>query len=119
MPVDGVADVMQAHREIQWIVLLRKDLVKQCLSFLYTNKTGDTARTQTEKVSVDTSLVDYFFELHRVIQEVVSRNVFQVVYYEDLDLSHAAYKATGNDYESLITNLDSVKRAIKKHISLN
>jgi len=117
MPRPDVPDLMHNTKGIQWRVLLRKDILKQCLSFVYTNTTQEFRKTQTQKVVVDKTLVNDFFENYKIIQQVVSKGTFDIFYYEDLELSKAYYKKSTSDYESLITNIVEVKRQIKNNIS--
>jgi len=117
MPRPGVSELMYINKSVQWRVLLRRDVFKQCLSFVYTNKTQEVRKTQTQKVNVDKRLVSGFFENYQIIQQVVSKGIFDIIYYEDLDLSNAYFKKSSSDYQSLIINIAEVKREIEKYIS--
>ena len=117
MPRPEVPELMFKTKSIEWRVLLRRDILRQCLSFVYTNATQEFRNIQTQKVSVDKTLVNGFFENYKIIQQVVSKEIFEIFYYEDLDLSKAYFKKSYNDYENLITNIVEVKREIKIYIN--
>jgi hypothetical protein len=116
IPRPEVPDLMQKTKNVEWRVLLRRDVLKQCLSFVYTNTTQEFRKTQTWNVCVDPSLVRSFFENYNIIQQVVSKGNIDIFYYEDLDLSHASFKKSSSDYQSLIINIDEVTREIKNYI---
>lgn len=106
---------VKKYKDINWRALKRKDVITQCLSFVYTNKTQDIRNKQYAIVDVDLALVDYFFTNYYLLDKLILEMKLPVFFYEDLDLTTVqSIRPTGNDYPSLIKNYNEVKDRIKK-----
>ena len=91
---------------VDWQIFLRKDVTTQCLSFIYTNKTGRIRDNQTEVHIVDCSLIDYFFSNYKIINDIKIKNEYPVYYYEDFHMPGLTIKKNNNNYRKLIRNID-------------
>jgi len=116
MPRENSGELMEKYNNIDWKILLRKDVRKQCLSFVYTNKTQVFTNKQEKIVDVDVDLIDYFFINYKIIQEIVRKNKYEIFYYEELDLGNAYHTLTNNNYEELIANIELVNARIGKYL---
>jgi hypothetical protein len=67
---------------------------------------------QNQRLLVDVSLVDSFFNDFQIIAKIVKTKKYPVYYYEELDLSLALVKKSNNQYEKLIINIDDVMARI-------
>ena len=103
---------MKKYNNIDWQIFLRKDVVTQCLSFIYTNKTGIIRDNQSSIEVVDINLIQYFYNNWKIIDDVVSKNEYPVYYYEDFDMPNLSIQKNNNDYRKLIKNIDSVLEKI-------
>jgi len=112
MPRFGIGKIMEENKDINWHILLRNDFVTQCISFVYTNRSQIFSGEQTQRLLVDVSLVDSFFNDFQIIDEIVKTKRYPVHYYEDLDLSLAFDKKSNNQYEKLVINIDDVMARI-------
>ena len=116
MPRKDCLSWMQSY-DCDWQILLRRDLKKQCLSFIYTNKTQIFRDHCVDHASVDVGLIDGFFENYKIIQNIKKLNLYPVVYYEDLGYLNSSLKATNNDYRSLIINYQECSKSIDNYMS--
>lgn len=112
MPREGIGEVMFAHTDIEWRILLREDFTTQCLSFVYTNKTQVFNGEQQTKEQVDIGLVDTFFDYYKIIKLVAEQNLYKIYKYEDLDFPLAYWKKNNNQYTDLISNINEVMQRI-------
>lgn len=121
MPRVGIDEIMRGYKDINWRVLLRRDFVRQCISFVYTNRSQIFAGEQNKKLLVDPNLIDSFFDNFQIISKIVKTKKYPVYFYEDLDLSRAFDKKNSTQYEKLILNIDEVTNRIsakKNQLSL-
>ena len=112
MPFDNCYDYMKKYNNIDWQIFLRKDVVTQCLSFIYTNKTGIIRNNQSSVEVVDEKLIQYFYNNWTIINDVVNKNEYPVYYYEDFYMPNLSIQKNNNDYRKLIKNIDSVLEKI-------
>ena len=105
MPFDNCYEYMKKYN-VDWQIFLRKDVTTQCLSFIYTNKTGRIRDNQTEVHIVDCSLIDYFFSNYKIINDIKIKNEYPVYYYEDFHMPGLTIKKNNNNYRKLIRNID-------------
>jgi len=104
--------LMQKYKNINWQIFMRKDVITQCLSFIYTNKTQIIRDNQTQIVDVDINLIDYFVDNFKIVNDIKSKNIYPVYYYEDQSMPNTVFKKNNNNYKKLIKNIDDVMEKI-------
>ena len=116
MPRKDCLSWMQAQ-ECDWQILLRRDLKKQCLSFIYTNKVQIFRDHCVDRAIIDIELIDNFFENYKIIQNIKKLNLYPIVYHEDIGCLDSSLKTTNNDYQSLIINYQECSKLIDNYMS--
>ena len=114
MPFKEVYYFIKKYNKINWQIYCRKDILTQCLSFIYTNKTQNFRNEQTAIVEVDEKLIDEFFNNWNIVNKIMIKNEYPVYYYEDfnMNMSNTTIKKNQNNYKKLIKNIDSVENKI-------
>ena len=102
----------EKYKNINWQIFMRKDVITQCLSFIYTNKTQIIRDNQTQIVDVDINLIDYFVDNFKIVNDIKSKNIYPVYYYEDQSMLNTVFKKNNNNYKKLIKNIDDVMEKI-------
>jgi hypothetical protein len=119
MPFKESYYYMKKYSNINWQIYCRKDVLTQCLSFIYTNKTQNFRDNQNKIVEVDEKLIDSFFNNWKIINEIIIKNEYPVYYYQDFDMSNTPTKKNQNNYKKLIKNIDSVEHKILNILKKN